>query len=650
MVDLVIRKMRPPYGGGFGRLGRVCIVAGFGVAALVGSSCSDPPLQRLPPPVIAIDNEFELVGEVCPTPPADAVFPIKILFLVDVSGSMVVTDPADVRTTAVTEVINKYQGLPGVEFAVITFSSAIVNVTGGFVDTPDLGTIATALGQNDNLTDYQGSLAAAYEVLTEDLVQSTPAQRARSRYIVILFTDGTPDPLCSADTTPCGSTTCQPHTHCDPTTILDANDQQQEQYTCDPDYLICTVPRADWASAFNPPVDPSLYAQLQNGANYNTSPQILNAVNQIIGLQSEYHVGSIEFDTNFLFPVDALSNPLAVPFDLDRPAGEALLQTMASAGNGTFQEFTADTQINFLNINFASLQVKSDIVATYASNHNAIETGTASESDTDSDGLTDEEEQTLGTCAAISPSCANPADSDGDGYGDFLEVRYESSGFDPLDPKKPVTPCLTPGVDSDGDGLMDCEETYLGTDPLNPDTDGDLISDWLEVLNGMNPLDPTDAYGDINRDGILNLNEIQIGLSPSAPISPSERPFALTYTLTSESDAGSGSCYQFDVQHLRLMTTRQNAIGPLGGNRIYYDIVETAEDSPTNFATVRRACANVLYEDGVAKIPLTGVARFTDSDFTDISEFDPQANCKDLTEGVILGVTPGYGIADGGTD
>jgi hypothetical protein len=622
-------------------------MAALGAAAIVEWSCSDPPLQHVPPPIIAIDNELEIVGEVCPTPPADAVFPIKILFLVDVSGSMVVTDPADVRTTAVTEVITKYQGLPGVEFAVITFSSSIVNVTGGFVQTPDLGTIATALGQNDNLTDYQGALASAYEVLTTDMTKSTPAERARSRYIVIMFTDGTPDPLCSADTTPCGSMTCDPHTHCVPTTILlDANSQQQEQYACDPDYLICTVPKADWVNAFNPPVDPSLYSQLQNGANYNTAPQILNSVDEIVALQSLYHLGSIELDTNFLFPVDALSNPLAVPFDLDRPAGEALLKSMASAGNGSFQEFTAETQINFLNITFASLQVKSDIVATYASNHSAIETGSASDSDTDSDGLTDEEEQTLGTCVALSPPCANPADSDGDGYGDFLEVRYESSGFDPLDPKKPATPCSNPGVDSDGDGLMDCEETFLGTDPLNPDTDGDLISDSLEVLNGMNPLDPTDAYGDINRDGILNLNEIQIGLSPSAPISLNERPFALTYALTS----APGSCYTFDVQHLRLQTTGPNSIGILGGNRIYYDVVETAEDSPTNFATIRRACADVLYEDGVAKIPLTGVVRFVDSDFTDISQFDPQTNCKDLTQGVILGVTPGYGSEDGGAD
>jgi hypothetical protein len=617
------------------------IVAG----AWLAWGCSDPPLVRTPPPVNAIDNELEIRGEVCPTPPADAVFPVKILFLVDVSGSMVVTDPADVRTTAVTDVIKKYEGLPGVEFGVITFSSAIVNVTNGFTNSPDLGTISTALGQADNLTDYQGALAAGYEMLTRDMLASTPAERARSRYIVILFSDGTPDPLCSADTTPCGTTTCAPHTHCNPTTILDASSQQQEQYACVDDYLVCTVPKDDWSTAFNPPLDPSLYAQLQNGANYNTTPQLLASVGEIMGLQNHFHVGSIEIDSNFLFPVAALSNPLAVPFGLDRPAGEALLKEIAAAGNGSFQEFTADTQINFLNINFSAIQVKNDLVVTYASNQNAIETGSALVVDSDGDGLSDAQETALGTCAASSATCPQPWDSDGDGYGDFIEVTYRTSGFDPLDPAKPATPCGQPGVDSDGDGLADCEEAFLGTDPLSPDTDGDLISDLDEVRSGLNPLDPTDAHGDNNRDGILNLNEIQDGLSPTAQVSLAERPFALTYSLTSEADASSSGCYEFDVQHLRLQTTGLTPIGPRGGNRIYYDVFEAAEDSPTNLATVRRACADVLYVEGVAKVPLTGVVTFVDDDFVDVSQFDPTKNCKDLTAGVTIGAGP-----DGGAD
>jgi len=45
-------------------------------------------------------------------------------------------------------------------------------------------------------------------------------------------------------------------------------------------------------------------------------------------------------------------------------------------------------------------------------------------------------------------------------------------------------------LDSDGDGLSDAAEAFLGTDPNNPDTDGDGYSDKEEILNGYNPLGP----------------------------------------------------------------------------------------------------------------------------------------------------------------
>lgn len=67
--------------------------------------------------------------------------------------------------------------------------------------------------------------------------------------------------------------------------------------------------------------------------------------------------------------------------------------------------------------------------------------------DSDSDGLTDEEERDLGT-----------------------------------DPQSP---------DTDSDGLSDREEVYIyDTDPKNPDTDGDGFLDGEEVRNGYNPNGP----------------------------------------------------------------------------------------------------------------------------------------------------------------
>jgi len=71
------------------------------------------------------------------------------------------------------------------------------------------------------------------------------------------------------------------------------------------------------------------------------------------------------------------------------------------------------------------------------------------------------------------------ADSDGDGLTDDEE---KSLGTDPLK------------ADTDSDGLTDWAEIKIyKSDPLNPDTDGDTYKDGEEVINGYDPLRPGDA-------------------------------------------------------------------------------------------------------------------------------------------------------------
>ncbi len=99
------------------------------------------------------------------------------------------------------------------------------------------------------------------------------------------------------------------------------------------------------------------------------------------------------------------------------------------------------------------------------------ETGTepadADEIDTDDDGLTDAEEEELGTDP-------NNLDTDGDLLYDGGELVYRTGVLDP---------------DSDGDGLPDGNEVYIiRTNPAVADTDGDGVSDGNEVANGTNPL------------------------------------------------------------------------------------------------------------------------------------------------------------------
>ena len=59
-------------------------------------------------------------------------------------------------------------------------------------------------------------------------------------------------------------------------------------------------------------------------------------------------------------------------------------------------------------------------------------------------------------------------------------------------------------VDTDGDGLLDSEETALGTDPNDADSDGDGLSDGEEVLTYST--DPLDA--DTDGDGLSDGDEV----------------------------------------------------------------------------------------------------------------------------------------------
>lgn len=123
------------------------------------------------------------------------------------------------------------------------------------------------------------------------------------------------------------------------------------------------------------------------------------------------------------------------------------------------------------------------------------------------------------------------ADTDGDGVSDDIEV---SQGFDALNPRTngycldsiTIYPTLkkrcddlatagicNPNLDSDGDGLNECDELTLGTDPFDFDTDGDGIPDILEVINGNNAL-VDDNTTDSNSDGISDFMNLTIGLAP----------------------------------------------------------------------------------------------------------------------------------------
>lgn len=111
-------------------------------------------------------------------------------------------------------------------------------------------------------------------------------------------------------------------------------------------------------------------------------------------------------------------------------------------------------------------------------------------SDTDGDGMSDEDEAVVGT---------NPysTDTDGDGISDFEEIYvYKTNPF---------------ALDTDKDSITDVKEIQeYGSNPLVIDSDGDGITDTDEILLYKS----SPRLADTDSDGISDKDEIKIGSNP----------------------------------------------------------------------------------------------------------------------------------------
>ncbi|HUJ28957.1 MAG TPA: VWA domain-containing protein, partial [Myxococcales bacterium] len=122
--------------------------AAAGALLCVLAACTDAQLGVPAPPALqALDDRLEIDGSYCTQPAGAAVFPVKIVFLIDLSNSMCYTDPASgacttdacdqgpnspatnpqppKRLQAVQAVINRFANNPAVSYSVVTFSSFV---------------------------------------------------------------------------------------------------------------------------------------------------------------------------------------------------------------------------------------------------------------------------------------------------------------------------------------------------------------------------------------------------------------------------------------------------------------------------------------------------------------------------------------------
>ncbi|MDD2524622.1 MAG: hypothetical protein PHT81_07250, partial [Endomicrobiaceae bacterium] len=119
------------------------------------------------------------------------------------------------------------------------------------------------------------------------------------------------------------------------------------------------------------------------------------------------------------------------------------------------------------------------------------------------------------------------ADADKDLIPDGIETAAGLNPNDASDAKG----------DLDGDGLTNIEEFMLGTNIANADSDGDGLSDSYEINNGFNPLDGTDASLDSDGDGLTNLQELALGMDPNKA-AVDENGYKYEFTVQEDGEDG----------------------------------------------------------------------------------------------------------------
>lgn len=568
--------------------------AACALALGLGVACSEAEFARIEPEPSFLDDKVSVAGTLCTRSPESLVFPLRVLFVVDASESMRVTDPPDPVTgrTRREEVVRAVwtsllaQGLEDVRVGILRFSAEAQSRTpvdrdgdtiadSWFSSDPIQLDVATAaLGATDRTTNYAAALAEAQFEIRAELTQASLESLPLSKYVVVFVSDGIPD--------------------------VDPTDDQG------------------------------------NGAD-----QILTAVRQLVELTQVFRVGSFALHTVYL---SAGQGPA-----LDKPAQD-LLQRMADEGGGSYRSVPNGEAVNVVDIDLSVIRrvftlktlaatnlnvvmdasqvdfvIASSIALEQALSYEQIDLGFADASgdgylacgeplvdsdgdgladlvervietspllpDTDDDGLSDRLEWDLRpardaldpddagclrpspcTPDAVDPDlCACVLDADADGVCDCASGVSPTACADPLLGRDCVDldedgDCDCPDVDADGfcdyedrdgDGLPDCAEVYLGSAKNGVDSDADGLPDPLEARVRTSPVS-LDVLGDYDFDRTDNAKEARGGTDPQCDDAALRSRLAYRYTLEETGLDGDRTCYRFTIANVTLAPTLPN--------------------------------------------------------------------------------------------
>lgn len=612
------------------------------VIALAVAGCSDALIEKRQVQDINVDDTIAVEGRVCTSPPDPSGFPVKVVLIVDQSGSMCISDPPGsqlqsgfcqmystvppgvtqpARVRAANRLVDQFASQPNVQVALVPFETNVKGVwpvpTGpnpqrfGRPDSTLRTRINTLQAELGKGTDYQGALAYAYSLIASDIVATeatTPEVLPRTRYVVVFLTDGVPFPKCSAN-------------------------DRLSQYADDlnPDLTWDDSQGAgDFCNQIDPD-DPDAITGFVAGTDRNQNYQLFSYVQQIVDLKDQYNVGDVRLHTVLMFNEEAVRNCGPICQDIygryqrwpgmglppvpvaDGPASAKTiatwtLQQLAQRGNGVFQEFSnfaGLAQLNLGSLDYSSLASR-NVMKTLMVQPLSSEPGEEKrKEDTDGDGLIDELDNGF-----THNTNGNFADSDDDGFDDTFEVRNRGVGFRPdqkdgrgCDPMSPLTPnCRV--RDTDGDGLSQYAEEYLDTRATLVDSDADGVPDGLEVRYGLDPNQRVVGGIDTDGDGTSDVEEFRRASNPVARDTAFQDKNGIQLSVKAEVQGDDRVCYDFKFSNLKMVTPPNRAGAQQGYNLFKVWFAEAPESGvATDYGVWRAACFWTQYDPPSVRVP-----------------------------------------------
>ena len=603
--------------------------AGLSLAAvLFGAACTDASLEPPAASTSNIDDLLSLKGRVCTAPPDPTGFPVKVVIVIDQSGSMCVSDPpgsqegsgfcerTDVRSIippgvteparvrALKRLVEGFSARPNVEVAIVPFETNVKNTWPPQAGSrfsrplPELASyisgLQAGLGKG---TDYQGALSYTYATIASDIVataETNPAILPRTRYVVVFLTDGVPYPRCSGNDAL--STFASP----DAPELTWADSFGAEEF-CN-----LTDPGPDQITGFIP------------GTDRNQNYQLFNYVDQLMDLKQAYNIGDLRMHTVLLFNTEAVRAcgsaceqiygaypgvaTAAYPEAAKKIAAWTLKQ-FAARGNGVYQEFNDFAGIGNLALgalDYSSLASPNVMKTLMVESLRSVPAADKRDVDSDGDGVSDLLDNNF--TFQTSPY---ETDSDGDCFDDAFESQRQDLGFRPandLDARgcNPASP-LTQGCscrDTDGDGLSQFAEDFLKTRKELFDSDGDGVPDGMEVRSKLDPLAADAADTDSDGDGIPDREEFRADSNPGFRDAAFKEKFGYQYESKGEVQGDGRVCYDFNVTNLRLVTPPSRAGARQGFNLFKVYFGESPESGvSTDYGVWKTACAWAQYDD-----------------------------------------------------